>query len=203
MAYGMGLLLHLKTGRSFSTNEWMCLVPSVVGSRECGLTSTEARLPQPQRDRLRDFCSSAQPEPDPSVHWVHTSCATHAIFNLQQWEVTQGFDVATDLGMPWSILILFHTHSSAPHFLIVSFFHHMLTTESSLATLCIPSATCFISFHSLPFLICPLAAPLARSLVLHVWTMGRPMGAPNGCLGPRDILIWGHLEGKGKEYREL
>lgn len=75
-----------------------------------------------------------------------------------------------------------------------SFFRHMLTTESSLASLCIPSATSISFPFTLPFLLYPLAAPLARPLVPHVWTMG-----DRHCLGPRDILIWGHLEGKGKE----
>lgn len=98
---------------------------------------------------LRDFYASAQPEPDASVHGVHTSCTIHAVSNLQQWDVTQGFDVATDLGMPWSILILFHTHSSAPHFLIVfllsSHADHRVISSHPLHSFCYIR---FISFHS-------------------------------------------------------
>lgn len=177
MAYGMGLFLHLKTGRGFSTNEWMCLVPSVVGSRECGLTSTEARLPQPQRD------------PHLGISLLRTSSALQLSQNLTP--VCTGFtplvssmpSLTCNRGKLLRALMLLLTlacpgpySSSSTRTLLLptsslsSFFRHMLTTESSLATLCIPSATSISFSFTLPFLICPLAAPLARPLVPHVWT---------------------------------
>lgn len=112
---------------------------------------------------------------DPKKYWPHASCSININSNLRSCEAIQGFDVATDLDMAQSKLILF----SGSHTLFCSSLpqcphssHDMLTRESSLATLCVPSATsallpnlvhCSLQFPlTLPFLTCPLPAASVR-----------------------------------------
>lgn len=203
MAYGMGLFLHLKTGRGFSTNEWMCLVPSVVGSGECGLTSTEARLPQPQR------------APHLGNSLLRTSFALQLSQNLTP--VCTGFtclgssmpSLTCNRGKLLRALMLLLTlacpaaYSSSsirtlllPTSSLSSFFRHMLTTVISSHPLPFFCYIHFISFHS-AFPYISTGSTLGQAMVPHVWTIGDTVWSP------RDILIWGHLEGKGKGYREL
>ena len=177
------------TSSASAISKWKSLAPCVVGTRvwpgiRGSLAPATSTQPSFGDVLLRDFSfySSALLEPDPKMYWSHASCTINANSNQQPCKATQGFGVATDPGMSQSKLILFgcsHTLFCSPLPQYRHSSHHMLTRESSLATLCVPSATstllpnlvcCSFQFPlTLPFLTCLLPAPLVRPFVPHEW----------------------------------
>lgn len=180
MAHEIGLVLHLQCLSNKQVEEF----GSLCGGNQSAAWHTWKPSFGDVLLRVFSFYSSALLEPDPKMYWSHASCTFNANSNQQPCKATQGFDVATDSGMSQSKLILFgcsHTLFCSPLPQYRHSSHHMLTRESSLATLWVPSATSTLlpdlvrcSFQSPltpPFLTCLLPAPLVRPLST-VWIPG-------------------------------